>query len=229
MSDLKLAVFDVDGTLIDSEYTIVRAMTEAWRRSDLGIPMPQDLRRIIGLSLADACAALIPWAPRSTQRALADAYTEAWRSFSFLPESIDPLFPGVVEALDALEGDDWILGIATGKSRRGLMSVLEGNDLMGRFITMQTADDNPGKPHPAMLLRAAAAVGASLSRVVMVGDTAFDMQMAIAAKAKPVGVAWGYHPIEDLREAGAELILETFDDLPDILNQIIAPAKPGQS
>jgi len=162
MSEIKLAVFDVDGTIVDSEYTIVRAMTEAWRRSDLGIPMPQDIRRIIGLSLTDACAALIPWAPRTTQKVLAEAYSDAWRTFSFLPESIDPLFPGVVDTLDRLEDQGWVLGIATGKSRRGLMTVLEGNDLTGRFVTMQTADDNPGKPHPAMLLRAAAAVGAHL-------------------------------------------------------------------
>ena len=222
MSDLKLAVFDVDGTLVDSEYTIVRAMTEAWRRSDLGIPMPQDVRRIIGLSLTDAVAALIPWAPRATQRALAESYSEAWRSFSFLPESIDPLFPGVVPALDKLENDGWILGIATGKSRRGLMSVLEGNELTGRFMTMQTADDNPGKPHPAMLLRAAAAVGVPLERVVMIGDTAYDMEMAKAAKTMSVGVSWGYHTLDDLKNAGADVILDSFDELPDTLNGLLA-------
>jgi phosphoglycolate phosphatase len=225
MSDIKLAVFDVDGTLVDSEYTIVRAMTEAWRRSDLGIPMPQDIRRIIGLSLTDACAALIPWAPRNTQRALAEAYSDAWRTFSFMPESIDPLFPGVVAALDKLEADGWILGIATGKSRRGLVSVLEGNDLSGRFMTMQTADDNPGKPHPAMLLRAAAAVGAHLERVIMIGDTAYDMEMAVAAKTKAVGVSWGYHTLDDLKGAGAQVILDSFDALPDTLESLLPKGK----
>ena len=221
MSDLKLAVFDVDGTLVDSEYTIVRAMTEAWRRSDLGVPMPRDIRRIIGLSLTDAVASLIPWAPRSTQRSLAEAYSDAWRSFSFLPESIDPLFPGVVEALDQLENDGWTLGIATGKSRRGLMAVLEGNELIGRFITMQTADDHPGKPHPAMLLRAAAAIGAPLERVVMIGDTAYDMEMARSAKTKAIGVAWGYHTLEDLSAAGAQVIVDSFDELPEKLNGLV--------
>ena len=222
MSDLKLAVFDVDGTLVDSEYTIVRAMDEAWRRSDLGIPMPQDVRRIIGLSLTDAVAALIPWAPRTTQRALAEAYSEAWRSFSFLPDNVDPLFPGVVQALDQLENDGWTLGIATGKSRRGLMSVLEANDLTGRFITMQTADDNPGKPHPAMLLRAAATIGAPLDRVVMIGDTAYDMEMAQAAKTKAVGVSWGYHTLASLQAAGAAVVLNNFDELPQVLNTLLA-------
>ena len=221
-NDLKLAVFDVDGTLVDSEYTIVRAMDEAWRRSDLGIPMPQDVRRIIGLSLADAVAALIPWAPRSTQRALAEAYSEAWRSFSFLPDNSDPLFPGVIKALDALEADGWQLGLATGKSRRGLMQVLEANDLGGRFLTMQTADDNPGKPHPAMLLRAAANVGVSLDRVVMIGDTAYDMQMAVAARTKAVGVLWGNHTRDDLINAGAHLVLDNFNDLATVLNGLIA-------
>ena len=225
MSEIKLAVFDVDGTIVDSEYTIVRAMTEAWRRSDLGIPMPQDIRRIIGLSLTDACAALIPWAPRTTQKALAEAYSDAWRTFSFLPESIDPLFPGVVDTLDRLEDQGWVLGIATGKSRRGLMTVLEGNDLTGRFVTMQTADDNPGKPHPAMLLRAAAAVGAHLERVVMIGDTAYDMEMAVSAKTKAVGVSWGYHTLDELKSAGAQVILDCFDTLPDTLSSLIPSDK----
>ena len=153
---------------------------------------------------------------------MAESYSEAWRSFSFLPESIDPLFPGVVPALDKLENDGWILGIATGKSRRGLMSVLEGNELTGRFMTMQTADDNPGKPHPAMLLRAAAAVGVPLERVVMIGDTAYDMEMAKAAKTMSVGVSWGYHTLDDLKNAGADVILDSFDELPDTLNGLLA-------
>ncbi len=217
MTDLKLAVFDVDGTLVDSEYTIVRAMSEAWRRSGVEVPIPADIRRIIGLSLSDACAALMPWAPRDTQRALAQAYTDAWRSFSFLPDSYDPIFPGVAEALDRLEQDGWLLGIATGKSRHGLMSVLDANDLRGRFVTIQTADDNPGKPHPAMLLRAANEIGVDIDNVVMVGDTAFDMEMAINAKAKPVGVSWGYHTLDDLKRAGAMVVLDSFDDLPETL------------
>lgn len=221
MTDLKLAVFDVDGTLVDSEYTIVRAMSEAWRRCGVELPLPQDIRRIIGLSLSDACAALMPWAPRATQRTLAEAYSEAWRSFSFMPENIDPLFPGVAEALDLLEEQGWLLGIATGKSRRGLMQVLDANDLRGRFVTIQTADDNPGKPHPAMLLRAANEIGVDIDRVVMIGDTAFDMEMAINAKAKPVGVSWGYHTLDDLNHAGALVILDSFDDLPDTLAGLI--------
>ena len=101
------------------------------------------------------------------------------------------------------------------------MSVLEGNELTGRFITMQTADDNPGKPHPAMVLRAAAAIGAPLDRVVMIGDTAYDMEMAVAAKVKAVGVSWGYHTLDDLKAAGAQVILDSFDTLPETLNHLL--------
>jgi phosphoglycolate phosphatase len=228
MSSLRLAVFDVDGTLVDSEHNIVSAMHQAWGKMELGeIPAPEDVRRIIGLSLVEACSVLLPWAPHQVHRSLAEAYKEAFRAIRVLPETEEPLFPGVIEALDALEADGWLLGLATGKSRRGVNSVLDSHGLHGRFVTIQTADDNPGKPHPAMLQRAAREVGADLADVVMIGDTAYDMAMANAAKAFGVGVSWGYHSLSELQNAGARMVIDSFDNLTEILSNALGHRKCG--
>lgn len=221
MSHLRLAVFDMDGTLVDSEHNIVQAMTEAWLKMDLGMPQPEAVRRIIGLSLLEACEIMLPWAPHQTHRAVAEAYKDAFRAMRLLPDTMEPLFPGVREALDELEARGWLLGLATGKSRRGVQSVLDGHDLHGRFVTIQTADDNPGKPDPSMLLRAAAETGVDMTRVVMVGDTAYDMMMAGAAKAVGLGVSWGYHSLEELNQAGARMVVDSFDNLSAVLAALL--------
>lgn len=227
MSDLRLVVFDVDGTLIDSEHNIITAMTEAWAHMDLGVPDPADVRRIIGLSLVEACEVLLPWAPGNLHRAVAESYKQAFRTLRLLPDREEPLFPGVREALDDLDAAGWLLGLATGKSRRGVESMLDSHDLWGRFVTIQTADDNPGKPDPAMLRRAAAESGVLPSRVVMIGDTAYDMQMAKAARMAALGVSWGYHALDELHQAGADLVVDSFDTLTDIAARLIGDAPCG--
>jgi phosphoglycolate phosphatase len=220
MSPLRLAVFDVDGTLIDSQHNIVSAMSSAWGRMGFGMPRPADVRSIIGLSLVEACAALLPWASHSTHRAAAEAYKDAFRAMRLLPDTLEPLFPGVIEALDELEEAGWLLGIATGKSRRGVQSLLDDHGLHGRFVTIQTADDNPSKPNPTMLLRAAAEVGCEPADVVMIGDTAYDMAMATAARTAALGVSWGYHSLNELHSAGARMVIDSFDNLAEILTQL---------
>lgn len=218
MSHLRLAVFDVDGTLVDSEHNIVSAMHDAWGRLELGeLPRPEDVRRIIGLSLVEACSVLLPFAPHEMHRTLAQTYKEAFRAIRLLPDTMEPLFPGVIEALDRLEQEGWLLGLATGKSRRGVDAVLEAHGLAGRFLTIQTADDNPGKPDPAMLLRAAAETGLDPDALVMIGDTAYDMRMAGAARAAALGVSWGYHSISELQEAGAQMVVDSFENLNEVL------------
>ena len=220
MTRLRLAVFDVDGTLLDSQHNIVSAMTEAWTSLNLGMPRPDQVRRIIGLSLIEACTVLLPWAPPSLHRAVADAYKEAFRAMRLLPDTLEPLFPGVKEALDLLESEGWLLGLATGKSRRGVESMLDGHDLQGRFITIQTADTNPSKPDPAMLRHAAAECGLAPCDIVMVGDTAYDMTMASAARTGAVGVSWGYHSLDELNKAGAQVVLDTFDNITEVLDTL---------
>ncbi len=221
MNRLRLAVFDVDGTLIDSEHNIVAAMTEAWARMRLGVPDPAAVRRIIGLSLVEACAALLPWATHETHRAVAEHYKDAFRATHLLPDAMAPLFPGVIEVLDALEAEGWLLGLATGKSRRGVDRMLGHYGLEGRFVTIQTADDNPGKPDPGMLLRAAAETGVDMAAMAMMGDTTYDMRMARAARAVGVGVSWGYHSVRELEESGARAVIDRFDGLGGLLDGLM--------
>jgi phosphoglycolate phosphatase len=225
MTKLRLVVFDVDGTLIDSEHNIIAAMTEAWSHMELGVPDPSDVRRIIGLSLVEACSVLLPWATHEMHRQVAEAYKESFRGLRLLPDTEEPLFPGVMETLEQLEAQGWLLGLATGKSQRGVQAMLDAHDLHGRFVTIQTADDNPGKPNPAMLVRAAAECGVDCADMVMVGDTEYDMLMARAAKAHAVGVSWGYHAIEELRAAGAHDVLDGFEALPDLVARLTGAAK----
>jgi len=217
MSQLRLAVFDVDGTLVDSQHNIVTAMTEAWARIGLGVPQPEAVRRVIGLSLLEACAVMLPQTDSTTHRSVAEAFKESFRTLRLRPEAAEPMFPGARTALDELEAAGWLLGLATGKSRRGVESMIEEHDLAGRFVTIQTADENPGKPDPTMLLRAADEAGADLAQVVMIGDTTFDMRMANAARAAALGVSWGYHSLDDLRRAGAHMVIDSFDNLGDTL------------
>ena len=134
----------------------------------------------------------------------------------------EPLFDGVRAVLDALSADEsTLLGVATGKSRAGLDRILAGHDLTGRFVTTMTADDAPSKPAPEMVLRAIEATGVSAVRTVMIGDSAFDMQMAHAAGARALGVAWGYQPVATLTEAGAESVAHRVDELPACITELV--------
>ncbi len=214
---LRLAVFDVDGTLIDSQNNIIAAMTASWRQHGLDDPDPNAVRRIIGLSLVEACATLLPDADPDLHVSLAHGYKDAFFELRSSPDHAEPLFPGAEDALAKLEDDGWLLGIATGKTRRGLDAMLERHGFTKRFLTLQTADGHPGKPHPSMVLQAMAETGADADQTVMIGDTVFDVKMGKSAKAFAAGVAWGYHPPEELQQAGADILVQTYAALPDAL------------
>jgi phosphoglycolate phosphatase len=212
-SALRLAVFDVDGTLVDSQHNIVAAMRDAFLAHGLTPPAASAIRRIIGLSLLEAVAQLLPDGDEEACRGIAAAYKDGFVALRQRPDHHEPLFPGAAAALSALEQQGWLLAVATGKSRRGLLAMIERHQLQGNFVSLQTADDNPGKPHPAMLRRAIAEAGTAADLAVMIGDTSFDMQMGRAAGARAIGVAWGYHPPEDLLRAGAERVVASYDEL----------------
>ena len=224
---MKLILFDCDGTLVDSHHNIAEAMRRAF--DELGVPYPGDdaTRGIIGLSLHAAVEALAPeGTPPEKLHALEEAYKRHFFRLRHEPDFHEPLFPGAREALQSLAArDDVLLGIATGKSRRGLEVLLEREGLRDFFITLQTADDAPSKPHPGMVLRALEETGAEPHRTALVGDTRYDMQMARAAGSLPVGVAWGYHPPHELKAAGALDIAEHFSHLPEKLDALIDTAR----
>lgn len=215
---VKLVMFDFDGTLVDSQSVIVAAMSEAFLAAGLAPPEPADVRRIVGLRLETAVARLLPDGMEGRADALSDGYRKAFFEVRRRPDHDEPLFPGALEALHALDRPDVLLGIATGKGRRGLVHVLEHHGLVERFATLKTADDGPGKPHPAILEQAMAELGVDPGDTVMVGDTVFDVQMARNAGVEAIGVAWGYHEAEELTAAGAVCVIETFAALLPLLS-----------
>jgi phosphoglycolate phosphatase len=129
----------------------------------------------------------------------------------------EPLFPTMLETLSAVEAAGWVLGVATGKSDRGLAHVLASHGIGERFVTLQTADRHPSKPDPAMLVAAIVEAGAAPATTVMIGDTSFDMAMARAAGVRGIGVAWGYHEPAELIAAGADVVATRVDSLPALM------------
>ena len=199
----RLAIFDCDGTLVDSGATIARALAAAFDLHGLEVPPPQVSRRIIGLSLVEAMAALLPHATATQHEALAEDYKRAFSDLRLAGKVEEPLYDGVLELLDTLESDGWLLAVATGKSDRGLRHCLESHGIHARFVSLQTSDRHPSKPHRSMVDQAIAEAGAAPGTSIVVGDTSFDMAMAVNAGARGIGAGWGYHPAEDLVVAGA--------------------------
>ena len=215
---VRLAVFDCDGTLVDSQANIVRAMEECFARHRLDPPCRHATRRITGLSLLECMRTLLPEADATLHATLAEDYKLAFQRLRASGELADePLFPGVREGLAEIEARGWLLGVATGKSDRGLKLCLEHHGIHPHFVTLQTADRHPSKPHPSMLHAAMAEAGAGPDVTVMIGDTHFDMAMGVAAGVRPIGVDWGYHEAAELHAAGAHAVAGRFDDLLHLL------------
>jgi len=217
----RFIVFDVDGTLLDSQHTVVHCMSEAFAAQGLPVPEAAAIRATIGLKLDIAIAGLLPEGERARAEEMALLLVEGYRSAFFAlqdtPDHDEPLFPGTLEMLDALVHPEVFLGIATGKNRRGLERVLRRHGLAPRFHNFKTADDGPGKPHPHLLEVAMAEVGAAPEATVMVGDTTYDIEMARNAGCVALGVNWGNHGEAQLRDAGAHHIIGHFSELGEAL------------
>lgn len=213
----RLAIFDCDGTLVDSQHNICRAMEVCFSAAGLEPPERERTRRVVGLSLVEAMRAMLPEAPSDVHFSLAEDYKKAFQSMRAEGLADEPLYDGIVELLDRLEADGWLLGIATGKSDRGLALCLDHHGLLSRFTTLQTADRHPSKPHPSMIEQALAEAGADAEASLMIGDTSFDMMMARSAGVSAIGVTWGYHGADELIKAGAHHLcahpLDLFDHL----------------
>ncbi len=217
----RLAVFDCDGTLVDSQANICRAMEACFVAHHLDPPGRDAIRRIVGLSLVPAIAELLPEADPAQHADMAESYKQAfWAMRADKSLDPEPLFDGIADAIATLFDSGWLLGVATGKSDRGLAHILDHHGLTQRFVTLQTADRHPSKPHPAMLHAAIAEAGATPETTAMIGDTSFDILMAVEAGAHPVGVAWGYHDAHELHAAGARDVSAHARDLPALLEAL---------
>ena len=217
----RLAIFDCDGTLVDSGASIHRALAEAFERHGLDCPPPSVSRKVIGLSLVEAMAVLAPDADHET---LSRSYKDAFLTLRQGGQVEEPLFDGILPLLDALEAEGWLLAVATGKSDRGLTHCLESHGIHDRFVSLQTADRHPSKPHPGMALAAIADAGAAPGTSLVIGDTSFDIGMALAAGAGAIGAAWGYHEAGELAEAGAHAVAAEPADVLAIVRQWVEKA-----
>lgn len=220
MTDLRLILFDVDGTLVDSQRSILAAMQEAFAAQDRPTPPRAEVLDIVGLSLERAMAQLAPDASEAEITLLSTLYKQSYhRNRVARGAAVEaPLYPGARAALDRLAArDTHLLGVATGKSRRGLEAVIDAHGLTRHFLTRQVADDHPSKPNPSMILAAMDEMGVTPAQTVMIGDTSYDMDMARAAGVGRIAVSWGYHPPHRLQ---ADHVIDNFDALDAALDQI---------
>ena len=219
---MRLIMFDMDGTLIDTQALISENAAAAFRSLGLPPPTPAEVRSIIGLSLPVAMGQLLKTDDVDVIEGVVGQYKAMYRAS--LEHDIDrePLYPGARDALERLKlQPDTILGVATGKGLSGVTRILGHHGISGHFITLQTPDHNPSKPHPGMLLRAMAETGAEPGSTVMVGDTTYDMELARAAGCRAIGVSWGYHPSADLLSAGAGTLIHDFSELDAAIDRVL--------
>ncbi len=218
---MKLVIFDCDGTLVDSQNMIAASMEWAYREEGLEWPGRAATLSIVGLSIPKAMEVLSPCLPEEVRQKIGEGYKVAFRHLRMDPAHHEPLFEGAGAIIDELAGrDDVLMGIATGKSRRGVRALLEREGWAGRFATIQTADDAPSKPHPAMVHQAVHETGVGAGDAVVIGDTSYDMAMARAAGAGALGVSWGYHHSDALVHSGAHEVVDRFAEVPGVLNAL---------
>ena len=209
----KLVVWDVDGTLVDSRRSIFESMQAAFAAAALPPPTYEAARQVVGLGLLEGVASLLPEAAPEVWERVADGYRAAFGAQVRQPGHIEPLYDGAAETLDRLRAGGWKIAMATGKSRRGVETIMRMHSWADLFDSTHCADDGPGKPHPAMVLEAMKALQVGPERTIVVGDTAHDMRMAKAAGAYAQGVSWGFHTAEEVLEGGADHIAHDFAEL----------------
>jgi len=222
---LRVALFDCDGTLVDSQGHITAALSATAEAAGRPAPAPEAARAVIGLSLPAALARLHPDMTPDQRTHMAELFRQAWRDLRPRYQDRTKLFPGIAEILGKLADSDLLLGVVTGASRRGLAETLARHELAPLFQVTRTADDGPGKPHPAMVRAALTELGATPSEAVVIGDTTYDMEMARAAGSAALGVSWGYHAPAALSRAGAGRILAEAGELPAAIADSLDPGR----
>ena len=213
LNKLRMVVFDCDGTIVDSQRAIVEIMQASFELHNLQLPERNEIIWGVGLDLSVAIKRLLPERHGLDINELCKTYRIIAADYRENRKFEDPLYPDAERVIRKLHADDWLLGVATGNSRAGLDHVLKLYNLSQLFITKQTSDCAAGKPNPEMLKNAMRDTGVSSELLFMVGDTTYDICMAVNAGTHAIGVSWGYHGIEELLQAGAEIIVHNYDEL----------------
>ncbi len=220
---MKLVIFDCDGTIVDSQAGIVLSMEHAFKALRMTPPTRAATLSVVGLSLPEAFSVLAPEAEYETRVELAERYKSAFRDLDCDPSECEYLFPVIKDVIAELSKREGVaLGIATGKSRRGVDRLIDKEGWHGCFATIQTADDHPSKPHPSMIDAAMAETGADKAATIMIGDTTYDMDMARAAGVGAIGVTWGYHHADELAESEPHRIIDDYDRLLPAIDELFA-------
>ncbi|UYZ84672.1 HAD-IA family hydrolase [Entomomonas sp. E2T0] len=214
MAKYKLAIFDWDGTLLDSINLIVNSIHVTAK--DFGLPVldNQSVKNIIGLRLDNAVSKLYP---ELSPKQLTEYLENYAKNFVEMEKTTPNLYPNVLETLQKLQQNDYLLAIATGKSRKGLDRILGALELTNFFDATRCADETAGKPNPKMLNELLDYFGLNNKQAVMVGDASFDLQMANNANMDSIAVSYGAQSVEALKSYSPLTIIDQFDELPKYL------------
>lgn len=218
---LRLAAFDLDGTLLDSANSIVSGVMACWEACGYPLPEPDNIRRIIGLPWEESVQRLLPGAGEAEFAEIRAYHESVARGERPKPVRDQSLFPGVVEMLDAVEEAGYLLAIITSRSGNRLSELLEAENIATRFVSLKTTDDGPGKPSPYLMLQTLNETGVDKRDAVMIGDTTFDILMACNAGTASIGVSWGVHEPHELRDAGAHQVAETMEELLPVMDMLV--------
>lgn len=208
---LKLAIWDMDGTIVDSREVIQTAMCRAFEACGLPEPAYDKTRHVVGLGLEEACRTLAP--DYHDIPGLTEQYRQAFVARRAEADFQEPLYEGAVETLARLANEGWLIGMATGKSHRGIRALFEMHSLEPYFDTIWCADDGPGKPHPFMIEQAMGALGCEPHQSLIIGDAVHDMAMGRNAGVHTLGVSWGFGHPHELEAAGAREVHHDFSSL----------------
>ena len=218
--NLRLALFDYDGTIVDSAIMIVQGAIAAFRICGLPDPDPAKVRENIGKPLAIALNDYMPPGFNVTPNEISEAYRSWYAEQGRLGLQNEPLYPGVVELLKELKSNDWLIGVATNKSRIGLTNGLAKHDLSDMFDITLSTDENIAKPNPAMAIKAMNELGVEKKYCVMIGDTINDIGLGVNAGIVSIGVTWGYNDINLLSSAGADYLVDDANQLSVLMKKL---------